>query len=359
MKRLVSLVVVILAVSLGLGLTAHHLQRVEGVVGSGNNVLNLYNWGDYIDPALITKFEHETGYHVSYQTFDSNESMYTKIKQGGTSYDLTVPSEYMVQRMKADHLLRPLDKSRLTGMNNISPQFKNLAFDPHNEYSVPYFWGTLGIVYNDKFVKKGELTTWDDLWKPQFKDNIMLVDSSRDILGLALMSQGHSANTHDQAQLDEAEQKLTKLTPNVKAVLDDEIMMYMEQNESAVAVTYSGNAAEMISNNSHLHYVIPKPSTNLWIDNLVIPKTAKHLKAAYAFINFMNRPENAKQNAEYVGYSTPNAPAEQLLPADVRQDKEFYPSASVIKDTQVYQDLGVKETGTYNDLFLQFKMFRK
>lgn len=359
MKRLVSLIMTILVVSLGLGLAAHHLQRVEGVTGAGNNVLNLYNWGDYIDPALITKFEHETGYHVSYQTFDSNESMFTKIRQGGTSYDLTVPSEYMVQRMKADHLLRPLDPAKVTGMNNISPQFKNLAFDPHNRYSVPYFWGTLGIVYNDKYVTPGSITGWNDLWQPRFKDNIMMVDSSRDILGMALMAQGHSVNTKNLSELKAAEQKLKALTPNIKAVLDDEIMMYMEQNESAVAVTYSGNAAEMISNNKHLHYVIPKESTNLWIDSLVIPKTAKHVKAAYAFINFMNRPENAKQNAEYVGYSTPNQRAKQLLPAAVRNNQGFYPSNRVISNTQVYQDLGIKETGVYNDLFLQFKMFRK
>ncbi|GEK29650.1 ABC transporter substrate-binding protein [Furfurilactobacillus siliginis] len=359
MKRLVSLIITILVVSLGLGLTAHHLQRVSGVTGSGDNVLNLYNWGDYIDPSLISKFEHETGYHVSYQNFDSNESMFTKIRQGGTSYDLTVPSEYMVQRMKADHLLRPLDPHKLTGMNNISPQFKNLAFDPQNRYSVPYFWGTLGIVYNDKYVTPGSITSWNDLWQPRFKDNIMMVDSSRDILGMALMAQGHSVNTKKLSELKSAEQKLKTLTPNIKAVLDDEIMMYMEQNESAVAVTYSGNAAEMISNNKHLHYVIPKESTNLWIDSLVIPKTAKHVKAAYAFINFMNRPENAKQNAEYVGYSTPNQRAKALLPASVRNDQGFYPSNRVISNTQVYQDLGIKETGVYNDLFLQFKMFRK
>ncbi|GAB6093331.1 ABC transporter substrate-binding protein [Furfurilactobacillus curtus] len=359
MKRLVSLVVLILAISLGLGLTARHLQKVEGVTGAGNNVLNLYNWGDYIDPALITKFERETGYHVSYQTFDSNESMFTKIKQGGTSYDLTVPSEYMVQRMKADHLLKRLDPKRIKGMNDVAPQFKNLAFDPHNQYSVPYFWGTLGIVYNDKYVKPGEITTWNDLWRPQYKDSVMLVDSSRDILGMALIAQGHSVNTHNQAELNAAEAKLNLLTPNVKAVLDDEIMMYMEQNEAPLAVTYSGNAAEMISNNEHLHYVIPSEGTNLWIDSLVIPKTAKHLKAAYAFINFMNRPENAKQNALYVGYSTANQAAEQLLPASIRNDQQFYPSAQVLKKTQVYQDLGVRETGVYNDLFLQFKMFRK
>ncbi|GKT03690.1 ABC transporter substrate-binding protein [Furfurilactobacillus sp. WILCCON 0119] len=359
MKRLMSLVIAVLAISAGLAVMSQHLQRSQGITGTGDNVLNLYNWGDYIDPALIKKFEHETGIHVSYQTFDSNESMFTKIKQGGTSYDLTVPSEYMVQRMKADHLLKKLDQRQLTGMNNVSPQFKNLAFDPHNEYSVPYFWGTLGIVYNDKFVKPGTITGWNDLWSPQFKDNIMLVDSSRDILGMALMAQGHSVNTTSTTQLNAAERKLTTLTPNVKAVLDDEIMMYMEQNEAAVAVTYSGNAAEMISNNDHLHYVIPKEGTNLWVDSFVIPKTAKHVKAAYAFINFMNRPENAKQNAAYVGYSTPNSAAEKLLPAAVRNDKEFYPSASVVKNTQIYQDLGVKDTGLYNDLFLQFKMFRK
>ncbi len=169
MKRLVSLVVVILAVSLGLGLTAHHLQRVEGVVGSGNNVLNLYNWGDYIDPALITKFEHETGYHVSYQTFDSNESMYTKL-MSGEKYDVIVPSDYMVQRLIEENQLQKLDKS-VVSLDNVLPNVLNQSFDPNNEYSAPYFWGNVGLIYDTTQVDVNDLNEgWNVLLNPKYKE---------------------------------------------------------------------------------------------------------------------------------------------------------------------------------------------
>ncbi len=357
MKKLISLAVAILAVVLGLAMWSMHLQKSQGA--TGDNTLNLYNWGDYIDPALITKFEKETGYHVNYETFDSNEAMFTKIKQGGTDYDLTVPSEYMIEKMKKAHMLLPLDKTKLHGLDNMNPDVMNRSFDPGNKYSLPYFWGTLGIVYNDKFVRPGAIQHWDDLWRPQYKDNIMLVDSARDILGFSLVSLGKSMNTTDAPTLQAAKGKLDELAPNVKAVVADEIKMYMADNEAAIAVDWSGEAADMMAENAHLHYVVPSEGSNLWFDNIVIPKTAKHFKAIYAFLNFINEPKNAAQNAEYVGYSTPNAAALRQLPKAVRTDKQFYPSEAVIKRSEVYKDLDPKVVGLYNDLFLEFKMYRK
>jgi len=315
MKRLISLAVLILAISLGLGLWSQNLQKSQGA--TGDNTLNFANWGDYIDPALITKFEKQTGYHINLETFDSNEAMFTKIQQGGTSYDLTVPSEYMIEKMKKANLLVPLDHKRLTGLKNYGPQFMNKSFDPGNKYSVPYFWGTLGIIYNDKFVKAGEIQHWDDLWNPRYKNSIMLIDSARDILGFSLVSLGKSMNTTDAPTLQAAKGKLDQLAPNVKAVVADEIKMYMAENEAPLAVDWSGEAADMLANNKHLHYVVPSEGSNLWFDNLVIPKTAKHYKAIYAFLNFMSEPKNAAQNAEYVGYATPNAKAKALLPKAV------------------------------------------
>ncbi|GAK48111.1 spermidine/putrescine transport system substrate-binding protein [Secundilactobacillus oryzae JCM 18671] len=354
MKRLFSLLVGILAVCALLAFSANRLQTKSG--DSGTKVLNLYNWGDYIDPALITKFEKESGYHVNVETFDSNEAMFTKIKQGGTSYDLTVPSEYMIEKMKAAHLLQPLDKSRLTGMSNLDARFTNQSFDRNNKYSVPYFWGTLGIVYNDKFIKPGEISHWNDLWKSKYRNDIMLVDSTRDIMGFSLVSMGKSVNTTNPATLRAAQHKLDQLSPNVKAIVADEIKMYMADNEAPIAVDWSGEASEMISNNAHLHYVVPSEGSNLWFDNLVIPKTAKHYDAIYAFLNFMLKPENAAQNAEYVGYATPNKKAKVLLPASIRNDKQFYPPSSTIQNLEVYSDLSPKTIGLYNDLYLEFKM---
>ncbi|KRM72408.1 ABC transporter substrate-binding protein [Lacticaseibacillus brantae] len=357
MKRLISLAVLILAISLGLGLWSQNLQKSQGA--TGDNTLNFANWGDYIDPALITKFEKETGYHINLETFDSNEAMFTKIQQGGTSYDLTVPSEYMIEKMKKANLLVPLDHKRLTGLKNYGSQFMNKSFDPGNKYSVPYFWGTLGIIYNDKFVKAGEIQHWDDLWNPRYKNSIMLIDSARDILGFSLVSLGKSMNTTDAPTLQAAKGKLDELAPNVKAVVADEIKMYMAENEAPLAVDWSGEAADMLANNKHLHYVVPSEGSNLWFDNLVIPKTAKHYKAIYAFLNFMSQPKNAAQNAEYVGYATPNAKAKALLPKAVRDDRQFYPDNQTMAHLQTYADLSPKTVGLYNDLFLEFKMYRK
>ncbi|MFD1124827.1 ABC transporter substrate-binding protein [Lentilactobacillus raoultii] len=354
MKKLIITLVILLGICVGLGFGSHELTKSSG--DNGNKVLNLYNWGDYIDPALLTKFQKETGYHVNVETFDSNEAMYTKIKQGGTNYDLTVPSDYMVQKMKADHLLIPLDKHRLTGMNHYGASFMNKSFDPGNRYSIPYFWGTLGIIYNDQMIKPGTLTHWNQLWQSKYRDDIMLIDSARDVMGFALISQGHSVNTTSTPELLAARDKLNRLSPNVKAVVADEIKMYMAEGEAPIAVDWSGEASEMMTQNAHLHYVVPTEGSNMWFDNLVIPKTAKHFKAIYAFLNFMNRPENAAQNAKYIGYSTPNTDAYHLLPKAVRDDKQFYPPQNVIDKSEVYRNLSAQKVQEYNDLYLEFKM---
>ncbi|RYM02710.1 ABC transporter substrate-binding protein [Sporolactobacillus sp. THM7-7] len=354
MKRLNVLLSGVVVICILLYLTGARLERTEG--HSGSRTLTIYNWGDYIDPALVKKFEKQTGYQVMLETFDSNEAMYTKVQQGGTAYDLTVPSDYMVEKMAKSHLLIPLDHAKLKGLNHIDSRFMHLSFDPKNKYSIPYFWGTLGIIYNDKFVNGKDVQHWNDLWSPRFKNSMMLVDSVRDIMGLALFSEGKSANTTRSNEVQAAYNKLTKLSPNVKAIIADEIKMYMVKEESPIAVTWSGEAAEMLDGNEHLHYVIPSEGSNIWFDNLVIPKTAKNIKGAYAFINFMMRPENAAQNAEYVGYATPNRTAMALLPKSIKNDRQFYPSDQTIAHLEVYNTLPSKYLNLYNDLFLQFKM---
>lgn len=356
MKRLITLVVVILAACGVLYYSSGKLDEAQGI--TGGNTLNLYNWGDYIDSDLITKFEEETGYVVSYETFDSNEAMYTKISQGGTAYDLTIPSEYMIERMMEEDMLIELDHSRIEGLEHLDPDLLDMAFDPGNRYSIPYFWGTLGIVYNTKFVEEGSIQHWEDLWEPRFKDDIMLIDSAREIIGIGLNSLGYSVNSKNNTELAEAANKLNTLTPNVKAIVADEIKMYMAQEESSVAVTFSGEVADMMWENENLRYVIPPEGSNLWFDNFVIPKTAQNIDAAYAFINFMLEPENAAQNAEYVGYSTPNVSALDLLPPEITEDEQFYPSEETMENLEVYENLGQEYIGIYNDLFLEFKMHR-
>lgn len=357
MRNLKPLLIGIVAIVVVLFVANRQLEKAQGF--SGANTLTIYNWGDYIDPDLLKQFEKETGYKVSYETFDSNEAMFTKIQQGGTAYDLTIPSEYMIQKMMKEKMLVKLDYTKIKGIENIDPRFLDLEFDPENAYSIPYFWGTLGIIYNDKFIAESKVQEWDDLWRPELKNNLMLIDGAREVIGLALNSNGHSLNSKNMTELTEAAEKLQGLTPNVKAIVADEIKMYMINEESAAAVSFSGEAAEMLDNNEHLHYVIPSQGTNLWFDNIVIPKTAKNVEGAYAFINFMLEPENAAQNAEYIGYSTPNEKAMALLPDEITEDEQFYPSDETMANLEVYEDLGPEFLGIYNDLFLEFKMHRK
>ncbi|MDR0899253.1 MAG: extracellular solute-binding protein, partial [Lactobacillaceae bacterium] len=235
MKKVISisisiLVFVALLFGLNLWLTANENAR-SGFKGGGN-VLNIYNWGDYIDPALISKFTKETGIKVNYETFDSNEAMYTKVKQGGNSYDLVVPSEYMIEKMKSENLLLPIDKKEIPNLKNYGSQFLNQSFDRGNKYTVPYFWGTLGIVYNDKYVKANEIKHWNDLWNKRYRKSILLVDSSRDDLGFSLVSMGQSVNSKSVGTVEAAKAKLDTMMPNVKAILNDEIKMYMVQDEA-------------------------------------------------------------------------------------------------------------------------------
>lgn len=357
MRRLYSFIVGVLVITGVLFGASIYMKRSTSSTSQSDKLV-IYNWGDYIDPELITKFTKETGIEIQYETFDSNESMYTKIKQGGTTYDIAVPSDYMIDKLKKENLLNKLDKSKIVGLDNIGKEFLNLGFDKNNDYSIPYFWGTLGIVYNDTMVDNPP-EHWTDLWNPEYANDIMLVDGAREVMGIGLGALGYSLNTKSLPELEAASQKLAALTPNVKAIVGDEMKGYMINGDAAIGVTFSGEASEMLDSNEHLHYVLPSEGSNLWFDNLVIPKTAKHIDEAYAFINFMLRPENAAQNAEYIGYSTPNNVAKALLPDSVKNDKAFYPSEDTISHLQVYDNLGQKWLGIYNDLYLQFKMYRK
>lgn len=357
MKKLQSLIIGIVLIILVSFLGVKQLEKNSGMAGA--KIVNIYNWGDYIDPDLLKVFEKEFGYKVNYETFDSNEGMFTKLSQGGTSYDITIPSEYMIEKMMEENLIQKLDYRRLKGMENIDARFLDMSFDPGNQYSVPYFWGTLGIVYNDKFVQAKDMTKWADLWNPALRNNLMMIDGAREVIGIGLNTLGYSLNSKNDEELNEAVTHLRDLMPNVKALVADEIKMYMVNEETPVAITFSGEAADMMDQNEHIHYVIPEEGSNLWFDNIVIPHNAKNVEGAYDFINFMLRPEIAAQNAEYIGYSTPNKKALALLPAEITEDPQFYPSDELIARLEVYENLGPKYIGIYNDLFLELKMYRQ
>lgn len=356
MKKVVTAFIAIALVSILLLVMINHLNLAQGYAGA--DTLTIFNWGDYIDMDLVSQFEEETGITVIYETFDSNEAMLTKIQQGGTTYDIAVPSEYMIEKMLEEDLLVPLAHEKLPNLDNIDERFMNLPFDQGNQYSVPYFWGTVGILFNPELLPGKTFTSWDDLWDPDLENGILLIDGAREVIGMGLNSLGFSLNDTNHDHLDEALQKLSGLTPNVKAIVGDENKLLMANNEAAVSLAWSGDARDIMWENEALTYVVPEEGSNLWFDNMVIPKTADNIDGAHAFINFMLDPEIAALNTEYVSYSTPNQAALAFLPAEMVEDERFYPPTELTERLEVYENLGKDMLSLYNELFLQFKMHR-
>ena len=311
----------------------------SGCGGEKRETLNVFNWGEYIDEDLIRSFEAETGIKVNYETFSTNEDMYVKVKSGGSSYDVLIPSDYMIEKMSKEGLLQELDFSKIPNFSNISPMFQDLVFDPDNKYSVPYFWGTVGILYNTEQVDD-VVDSWDILWNEKYANKILMMDSQRDSLAVALKKLGYSMNTRNEAELEEAKQELIKQKPLVLAYIVDEIRDKMLSGEGAVAVAWSGDAMDVILSGETFDYVVPKEGSNFWIDAMVVPANAKNPDAAHKFINFMTDPENAAANSEYIGYSTPNEAALELLPDEMINSDVAYPSQEVIDNCEIFRDPG-------------------
>ena len=302
-----------------------------------SNVLYVYNWGEYIEPALIEKFEKETGIKVIYDTFEQNEDMYMKVKEGGNNYDVVVPSDYMAEKMIKQGMLEKIDYSKIPNFKYIDEKFRNLDYDPKNEYTVPYMWGTVGILYNKNKVKEN-VDSWNILWDEKYKDNIIMMNSTRDTLGVALKRLGYSMNSRNEAELEKAKESLIKQKDIVLAYLVDETKTQMVNEEADLAVMYSGDAIVSKGENENLEYVIPKEGSNLWFDTLAILKNAKHKENAEKFINFMTDPENAKLGAEYIGYSLPSTEAKKLLDKEVQEDATAYPDLSRHKNMEIFKD---------------------
>lgn len=308
-------------------------------VGCGEKkpVLNVYNWGDYIDETVLNDFEQEYGVKVVYDTFATNEDLYTKLAQGGSSYDVVIPSDYMIERMIEEDMLLKINKENIPNLEKVDDKFFNLEFDPTNEYSVPYMWGTVGIIYNKTMVSD-PVDSWNILWDAKYKNQIIMLNSQRDTLAVSLLRMGYSMNTRDESELEEAKLDLIQQKPLVYAYMGDEVKDAMVGDEAAMAVVWSGDAIAMIRQNPNLEYAIPKEGTNLWFDSMVIPKTAQNPTAAEDFINFMSRPDISARNTDYIGYSTPIPEAVDLLPDDIKNSKVAYPSDEEILNTEIFKD---------------------
>lgn len=327
-----------------------------------NDVMNgeklvVYNWGEYIDPEVLTMFEEETGIDIVYEEFETNEILYPKISSGAIAYDVICPSDYMIQRMIENDLLSEINFDNIPNLKNIGKQYleRSRQFDPENKYSVPYCWGTVGILYNKMMVDE-PVDSWSILWDPKYKDNILMQDSVRDAFGVTLKYLGYSLNSIDLDELTEAKNLLIEQKPLVQAYVIDQVRDKMIGNEAALGVIYSGEAIYTQKENPNLEYVIPKEGSNIWIDSWVIPKNAEHKENAEKFINFLCRPDIALMNFEYITYSTPNEAARELIEDEsIRSSEIAFPDLSKYDNLETFQYLGTEADQVYGDLWNKVK----
>ncbi len=298
--------------------------------------INVCNWGEYLANDSVNfvdvnkDFEELTGIKVNYTLFSTNEELYAKLRAGGTSYDIIVPSDYMIGRMINEGMIQKLDFNNIPNYVNIDETYKNKSFDSENEYSVPLFWGVVGIIYNTSMVDEEDLSGWDILWNEKYANNILMFSNSRDAFALALMDLGYSYNTTDPDEIAQAAEHLKEQKPIVQAYVMDEIYDKMEGGEAAVAPYYNGDAVLMMEVNEDLDFYLPEESS-LFIDSMCIPTDARNKEAAELYINYMCEATIAAANSYYVGYSTPISAAYNLLDEELQEDEIAYPDIEILE----------------------------
>ena len=327
--------------------------------GKSDQVVYVYSWGDYLNPEVLTLFEKETGIHVVLDEFDTNESMYPRVAEGAVHYDVLCPSDYMIQKLIGNDLVQPLDFSKLPDAKKyIGEEFFKQAetFDPGNKYSVPYCWGTVGIIY-DKTKVTEPVDSWNILWNEKYKGQILMQDSARDALMIPLKLMGKSLNETDKEVLSKAQEMLVKQKPLVQAYVVDEVKDKLINSEAVMGVVFSGEAPIILKENPNMAFAIPKEGTNFWIDGWVITKDAKNVDNAHKFIDFMCRPDIAAKNFEHLGYSTPNTGARDLIEdEELKNSPIAFPSPEVYKGQETYKYLGNQMDEYYNRLWMKVKV---
>lgn len=313
--------------------------------------LKVYNWGDYIDKSVIKSFEKEYNVKVVYDEFSTNEDMYAKLKAGGIKYDIVIPSEYMVEKMANEGMLAKIDFDRVENYKYVSEKFKNNKYNKAIEYSVPYMWGTVGIIYNKEIVKE-DVDSWSILWNNRYKKQILMLDSQRDSIGVTLKYLGYSSNSVSLSELNLAKRKLIEQKPLVLSYVNEEVKDILIGNEAALAVVWSGDASYVKKYNPNLVYVIPKEGSNIWVDYMVIPKNSKNKDMAMKFIDYMLRPEVALRNYNYTGYLTPHEGVMDMLKEDEKVLE--YPTDEELDRLEVFEDLG-KDIIKYDRIWTEVK----
>ncbi len=301
--------------------------------------LKVYNWGEYIDEDVISIFEDETGINVVYDTFETNEDMYTKLKaSGNNSYDVCIPSDYMIKKMLDEDMLAEIDFNNVPNYKYIDEKYKKQSFDPEDKYSVPYMWGTVGLAINTDLVKEN-IDSWNVLWDEKYEKQILGIDSERDAIGLTLKYLGYSLNSKNDSELEEAKQALISQKKNILAYVGDQVKDKMLSEEASIAILWSGDGIALQQTDPKFKYVIPKEGSNYWIDSAVILKNCQNKPAAEEFINFLCRPDIALKNIEYICYSTPHTEAYNMLSDEMKNNPAAYPSDEVLATCELFENL--------------------
>lgn len=320
--------------------------------GDDRVTIRVYNWGEYIDEDMIDLFEEETGIRVDYTTFNDNESMYAKVKNAGdASYDVIVPSDYMIKQMIADDMLSPLNFDNIPNLVNVDARYLNPSYDPEGMYSVPYLAGLVGILYNTDETGSDEITSWRALFDDKYAGKVCMLDSMRDTVGLTLKMLGYSMNDTDPAHIEEAKNLLIAQKENVLAYGTDELTEKVMSGTAALSMVYPGEGIGAVDEQpENLKFVIPTEGSNLAVDSFVIPKNSTHQAEAEAFINFMLRPDVAAANAIASGYATTNKAAKDLLPDEVINNQCLYPSDDVMAKCEEFTSDNAPYVEAWNEI---------
>ena len=323
--------------------------------------INVYNWGQYISDGtdgyldVNAAFTEATGIEVNYMTFDTNESLYTKLKTGGSSYDIIIPSDYMAGRLIDEGLVQKLDFSNIPNYQYINEAYKNTAYDPNNAYSVPYTWGTVGVIYNKKYVDEADIGSWDLLWNEKYAGKILMFDNNRDAFAIAESRLGYSLNTTDSVALTACAELLKQQKPVVQQYVMDQIFDKMTREEAWIAPYYAGDYLTMLEDNPDLGFFFPEEGFNLFIDCLMIPSSAEHKAEAEAYINFLLSPEVCGENLDYLGYSAPEDAAKEYMDPEVSSSEIAYPSAETLARSEAFLYLPTESNQLMDSLWLDVK----
>ena len=340
-KKLSSLILAVIIVALMVPYVSAAEKDYSHLAGTE---INVYNWGEYISDGaegsmdVNKKFEEETGIKVNYTTYDSNENMYNKIKGGGANYDIIIPSEYMIERMISEGLLEKINFDNIPNYSNIMDEYKNLYFDPDNEYSVPYNVGMVGLIYNTKMVE-GTPDSWNLMWDEKYAGQILMFNNSRDAFGIAQCLLGIDLNTSDSNEWHMAYDKLKEQKPLVSSYVMDDVYNKMESGDAAIAAYYAGDYLTMKANNPDLAFVYPKEGTNIFVDSVCIPVGCQNKEGAELYINFLLREDVALANAEYICYATPNKAVRESEEYSLKDEEILYPTPENMPETQYYHNL--------------------